>query len=69
MLEFHRQLATKAEPFVAYLQQAEMIAWIIYTALFGYGQLFVTLELETASEPPGDAFVLTLAKLISKMAK
>ena len=64
LLQFQRRLADLIEPFVASRDQAEQLAWIEYSALFGYGQLFVTLGLQTVYEPPNEAFALTLAEII-----
>ena len=66
LLHFHQQLADMIEPFVASRHEAEVIAWILYTALFGFGQLFVTLELEETIEPPYQAYVDTLAEMIGQ---
>ena len=67
LLHFHQQLADMIEPFVADRREAEVIAWILYTALFGFGQLFVTLELEEFIEPPYQAYVDTLAEMIRQL--
>jgi AcrR family transcriptional regulator len=69
LIQFQRRLADLIEPFVASRQQAELLAWVEYAALFGYGQLVVTLDLQSAVEPPGEAFVLALADMIEWMGK
>lgn len=69
LLQFQRRLADLIEPFVASRDQAEALAWVEYTALFGYGQLFVTLDLQSAYEPPNEAFASTLADIIGKKGK
>lgn len=69
LLQFQRRLADLIEPFVASRHQAEMLAWIEFAALFGYGQLLVTLDLQSAVEPPNETFIIALADMIGEMAK
>lgn len=69
LIQFQRRLADLMEPFVASRHQAEMLAWIEYAALFGYGQLVVTLDLQSTVEPPNEAFVIALADMVGQIAK
>jgi len=69
LLQFLQRLADLIEPFVASRHQAEMLAWIAYAALFGYGQLVVTLDLQSAVEPPNETFIIALADMMGAMAK
>jgi len=65
LLQFLRRLTDLIEPFVVSRKQAELLAWVEYAALFGYGQLVVTLDLQSVIEPPDEAFVLALADMIA----
>ncbi len=67
LLSFQRRLADLVEPFVANRHDAELIAWVQYSALFGYGQLFVTLDLQSACEPPHEAFLYTLSDMVGRL--
>jgi AcrR family transcriptional regulator len=69
LLQFQGRLADLIEPFVASRRQAEILAWVEYSALFGYGQLIVTLDLESVIEPPNEEFVLALADMIGSMSR
>jgi AcrR family transcriptional regulator len=69
LLQFQKRLADLIQPFVASRQDAEALAWVVYSALFGYGQLFVTLDLQSAVEPPNEQFVFALADMIGRLAK
>ncbi|MCC7208709.1 MAG: TetR/AcrR family transcriptional regulator [Anaerolineae bacterium] len=66
LLQFHQRLAELILPFAANRQQAEALAWIAFSAVFGYGQLFVTLDLLSACEPPHEAFVYGLATMMAQ---
>jgi AcrR family transcriptional regulator len=68
LLHFQRRLADLIEPFVSSRDGAEMIAWVLYSALFGYGQLFVTLDLQSAAEPLNERFVYALAAMVGRMS-
>ena len=69
LLDFHQQLTDMIEPFVTDRRQAEVMAWIEYTAFFGFGQLFVTLELEETHQPPYEAYVEMLADMVGSFGK
>lgn len=69
LLQFQDRLADLIQPFVASRQDAEALAWVLYSALFGYGQLFVTLDLQSAIEPPNEQFVFALADMIGRFVK
>src|SRR5215813_13383267 len=69
LLQFQKRLADLIQPFVASRQDADAIAWVLYSAIFGYGQLFVTLDLQSATEAPNEQFVYTLAEMIGRLAK
>ncbi len=69
LIQFQRRLADLIEPFVASRQQADLLAWVEYAALFGSGQLVVTLDLQAAVEPPGEAFVVALADMIDYLGR
>jgi len=69
LLQFQKRLADLIQPFVASRQDAEATAWVLYSAIFGYGQLFVTLDLQSAVEPPNEQFVYALADMIGSSGK
>lgn len=69
LIQFQRGLADLMEPFVADRPAAEMLAWVLFSALFGYGQLFVTLNLVSVVEPLDVAYIEAVADLIGKQDK
>jgi len=67
LLQFQQRLADLILPFVTDRRQAETLSWIAFAAVFGYGQLFITLDLLSACEPPHEDFVYGLANMIAKV--
>ncbi len=67
--EFQRGLADRIERFVASREEAEMFAWILFCALFGYGQLFITLDMASYHEPLGAKYIQTLADIMGRFGE
>jgi AcrR family transcriptional regulator len=65
IIQFHKNLSDLVEPYLNNRQEAEAIAWIQYSSLFGYGQLFITLGLAHAYDPPDANYIQTLAEIIA----
>ncbi len=62
-LKFHAALAKLVEPFRP--RNASMIAWIIITALFGYGHTFWNLGLESVVYVSPEQFIAEFADLFA----
>ncbi|RMF81339.1 MAG: TetR/AcrR family transcriptional regulator [Chloroflexi bacterium] len=62
-LEFMDRLTDLIEPFVDGRQQAEMLAWVNFCALFGYGQTFISMDLRSYRDVPDTEFVEMLATM------
>ena len=69
LIKFHQNLADLVEPYFNSRQDAEMIAWIQYSSLFGYGQLFITLDLAATYDSPSANYVQTLAEIIASFGE
>jgi AcrR family transcriptional regulator len=69
LIKFHQNLADLVEPYFNSRQDAEMIAWIQYSSLFGYGQLFVTLGLAATHDSPSANYAQTLAEIIASFGE
>lgn len=69
LVEFQRELADRIEPLVESRREADTLAWIVYGALFGYGQLFITLDLAAYTEPVGRDYINTLAEIMSHVGR
>lgn len=69
LIRFQQGLADLMAPFLENRQEAEMLAWVQFAALFGYGQLFVTLDLVASHEPLGSDFIRAVADLIGQRGK
>jgi AcrR family transcriptional regulator len=64
-LRFHNALAELIEPFVETPEEAHELAWTVGCAAFGYGQLFLNLDMQSVTDFNADALVERLARSLS----
>lgn len=69
IITFQTRLADRIEPFVDSRRQAELLAWFLFSAVFGYGQLFYTLELLNTLGPLGMDYVNTVSEALAAFAR
>jgi hypothetical protein len=64
-LRFHDALVALIEPFVVSLDEAHELAWTIVCSSFGYGNLFLNLDIQSVADFPPEAFIERLARALS----
>lgn len=64
-LAFQAQLLSHVERFVISSSAADALAWVLICAFFGYGHLFVNIELSKVSDFTAEEFVDSLADLLA----
>jgi AcrR family transcriptional regulator len=65
-VHFHDGLVALIEPFVDTPEEAHELAWTITCASFGYGQLFLNLDLAAVADFPREAMMERLARALSE---
>jgi hypothetical protein len=63
-LHFHNGLTEIVRQFVDDDEEADHLAWLIGSAMFGYGQLFFSLELGSLADFPFECFVNMLSSMV-----
>jgi len=61
-LRFHDALVALIEPFVESSAEAHELAWTIVCASFGYGHMFLSLDIQSVADFPPDVFIERLAR-------
>jgi AcrR family transcriptional regulator len=64
-LRFHNALAELIQPFVETPEIAHELAWTVGCATFGYGQLFLNLDMQSVTDFNADALIERLARSLS----
>jgi AcrR family transcriptional regulator len=64
-IAFHDGLVDLIVPFVEDVEKANTLAWTLICTLFGYGQLFWSLDLKSRVDFPVESLIETLVESIS----
>lgn len=66
---FHNELAEAVGQFVDDDEKADHIAWLIATTMFGYGQMFVSMEMRQVADFSPGQMINLLCEVISAYIK
>jgi AcrR family transcriptional regulator len=66
-LKFHRGMAALMAQFLASKEEADDLAWILFSTAFGYGQLFINFELQEHVDFPPEKMIAMLVKLFDSL--
>lgn len=64
-MRYHDEITTLIQRFAADDTEAHHIAWLMTCSAFGYGQLFVSLDLQSVAEVSGRELIETLIKALA----
>lgn len=63
--KFHDRLVMMIAPFVGETAEASHMAWLFMAAAFGYGQLFINMNIQSIADMSGEDMVEQIARLLA----